>query len=283
VARLKTLTISDIPQALELSSAEGWNQTEKNWKLLIENPGNVCLALEEEGKIVATVTAMNYENRVTWIGMVLVEKSHRGRGYSKLLLSELLNHLKFFPTIKLDATSAGQPVYQKFGFRNERIISRYVLESPASNMRDLEIGNLPKRIYSSEIQEVVKYDATVFGARRKRLIEYLIQENPENTWGIKQNNVLKGIALGRKGARFFQLGPVSADSEKEAGILLSQMLKKLPHLPVVVDVWEEKTELINWLKTIGFRKQRQFVRMVLGEYSPEISEKQFLICGPEFG
>ncbi|MGC9355029.1 MAG: GNAT family N-acetyltransferase, partial [Mariniphaga sp.] len=229
------------------------------------------------------VTAMNYENRLTWIGMVLVEKSYRGRGYSKLLLDKILNRLKSFQTIKLDATPAGQPVYQKFGFRNERIISRYVLESPASNMRDLEIGNLPKRIYSSEIQEIVKYDATVFGARRKRLIEYLTQENPENTWGIKQNNVLKGIALGRKGARFFQLGAVSADSEKEAGILLSQMLKKLPHQPVVADVLQDKTDLITWLKTKGFKRQRQFTRMVLGENSSEIQEKQFLICGPEFG
>ena len=284
MADLKTLIIQDIPQAMRLSSGEGWNQTEKDWLFLVENPGNVCLALEQEGKILATATAMNYKKRVAWIGMVLVEKNYRGRGYSKLLLAEILNRLKSFQTIKLDATPAGQPVYQKLGFRNERIISRYVLESPASNMRDLEVGNMPKRIYLSEIQEIVKYDAIVFGTRRKRLIEYLIQENPENAWMVIQKDVLKGNALGRMGARFFQIGPVSAESETEAKILVTQMLKTIPHQPVVADVPEGKKNFVAWLKSIGFRKQRQFIRMVLGENSYRgTPDNQFAICGPEFG
>jgi hypothetical protein len=41
------------------------------------------------------------------------------------------------------------------------------------------------------------------------------------------------------------------------------------------------------LKTLtlnDFKRQRQFIRMVLGENPvPEIPEKQFLICGPGFG
>ncbi|MCA1760609.1 MAG: GNAT family N-acetyltransferase, partial [Bacteroidales bacterium] len=204
MADLKTLTIQDIPLAWELSRAEGWNQTEKDWRILVENPGNVCLALEEEGKIVGTATAMNYENKVAWIGMVLIDKAFRGKGYSKLLLSELLNQLKAFQTIKLDATPAGQPVYQKFGFKNERVINRMILESPERDLPDFENGNLPTVVLSTDIPEIIKCDAQVFGARRNSLIEYLIQESPENAWLVKQNNLMKGIALGRKGTRFFQ-------------------------------------------------------------------------------
>lgn len=283
MARLITLTIRDIPQALELSGAEGWNQTEKDWKFLIENPGNVCLAVENEGKIVGTATTLNYENRVAWIGMVLVEKDHRGKGYSKLLLNEMLNRLKAIKTIKLDATPAGQPVYQKFGFRNERVINRFIFESPAMDLADFENENLSGRIDSTDISEIIKYDAEVFGVGRKNLLEYLIQKNPENAWMVIQKDVLKGIALGRMGARFFHVGPVSADSEKETKMLLTQMIKMSPQKPVVADVFEDKKSLIAWLNTIGFKKQRQFIRMILGENSPEISEKQFLICGPEFG
>jgi len=283
VARLKTLNIKDIQQALVLSNAEGWNQTEKDWLLLVENQGNVCLAVEEGGKIVATATAINYQNRVAWIGMVLVEKSHRGRGFSKLLLAEILNRLKAIKTIKLDATPAGQPVYQKFGFKNERVINRMILELINKDLPDFENENLPIRIHSADIPEIIKCDANVFGAGRNFLVDFLIQESPENAWTIKQNNVMRGIALGRKGARFFQVGPVSADSEKEAKMLIIQLLKKIPFQPIVIDVLDDKTELITWLYTIGFKNQRQFVRMVLGENSPEIPEKQFLICGPEFG
>jgi predicted GNAT family acetyltransferase len=284
VACLNTLTIPDIPQVLELSGAEGWNQTGKDWKLMIENPGNICLALKKDGKIVATATAMNYENQVAWIGMVLVEKSHRGKGYSKLLLAEILNRLKSCKTVKLDATPAGQPVYQKFGFQNERIINRMVLESPSMDLPDFENGNLPTRIHSAEIPEIIKYDAEVFGARRNLLVKYLIHESPENSWMLTQQSQLKGIALGRKGSRFFQVGPVSADSEEVAKMLIIQALKKFPLQLLIIDVLEDKTQLITWLNKFGFKKQRQFVRMFLGENSnPGTPENQFSICGPEFG
>ncbi len=284
MARLKTLNIKDIQQALVLSNAEGWNQTEKDWKLLVENQENVCLALEKDGKIVATATAMNYENQVAWIGMVLVEKNHRGKGYSKILLSEMLNRLKSFKTIKLDATPAGQPVYRKFGFRNEQVINRFILESPATDLADFENVNLPTWIHSTDISEIIKYDSEVFGVGRNYLTEYLVKENPDNSWMLKDQGQMKGIALGRKGTRFFQVGPVSAESEEEARILLSQMLKSLLHQPVVVDALDDKKNFITWLNTVGFKKQRQFIRMVLGENSnPGTPENQFLICGPEFG
>lgn len=166
---LKTLSIRDIPQAMELSCAEGWNQTEKDWKFLVESPGNICLAVEDNGKIVATATVMNYDNRVAWIGMVLVEKDHRGKGYSKRILNEILNRLKSFLTIKLDATHAGQPVYHKFGFKNERVITRMVLESPATGLPDWKNENMPVGIHPTDIPKLIQYDADVFGARRKFL------------------------------------------------------------------------------------------------------------------
>jgi hypothetical protein len=56
-----------------------------------------------------------------------------------------------------------------------------------------------------------------------------------------------------------------------------------PQMPVVADVFEDKKDLTNGLVNIGFKKQRQYIRMLLGENSPEIREKQYLICGPEFG
>jgi hypothetical protein len=54
--------------------------------------------------------------------------------------------------------------------------------------------------------------------------------------------------------------------------------------PIEVDVPANQVELINWLKSIGFTKQRDFVRMYLNENPyPGKPENQFLICGPEFG
>jgi hypothetical protein len=47
----------DIVNAMNLSNAEGWNQTEEDWKLLVESPQNVCLLAECNQKIIGTTTA----------------------------------------------------------------------------------------------------------------------------------------------------------------------------------------------------------------------------------
>ena len=74
---IRNLLVKDIPKAMELVFAEKWNQTEKDWEILISGKHNICMAVEISGHLVATATAMNYENKVAWIGMVLVNREFR--------------------------------------------------------------------------------------------------------------------------------------------------------------------------------------------------------------
>ena len=48
------MQVTDIEGAMRLSQAAGWNQTEKDWKLLIENPRNVSILAEQNHKIIGT-------------------------------------------------------------------------------------------------------------------------------------------------------------------------------------------------------------------------------------
>ena len=121
---LRRMEMDDISGAMKLSNNEGWNQTEKDWKILIENPQNVSIVAEDNKKIIGTTTAINYSDQLAWIGMVLVNKEYRGRGVSKLLLANIFKKLETFRSIKLDATPGGQQVYKKFDFKDEYLITR---------------------------------------------------------------------------------------------------------------------------------------------------------------
>lgn len=282
--QLKPLLIQDIGQAIKLSDAENWNQTKKDWSLLVRNPQNICLAAFDERKVVGTATAINYENKVAWIGMVLVDHDYRGRGISKMLLSGLFENLKACRSIKLDATPVGKPVYQKYGFKDEYLIHRMTTFSATVEILPTRTGFSPERVKSNDIPELVEYDKRVFGVKRKQLIEFLAKNDPDNVWMLKKNGRITGLVLGRKGARFHQIGPVLASNTEDAKILILKSLEKLVGRPVVVDIPDNKRELIEWLNTIGFIEQRQFIRMYQNENPyPGKSENQFLICGPEFG
>ena len=280
--KIRSMRLDDIEYALTLSNAEGWNQTEKDWRLFIRSSQNVCVLAECGKKIIGTTTAINYSNQLAWIGMVLVAKEYRGQGVSKLLLTNILEKLESFKSIKLDATPEGQRVYKKFDFKDEYFITRMATTSMKSLSSD--DNALPEPIQSNHIEEIIAFDEIVFGANRTQLIESLIKEYPRKAWALKRNNSIAGFALGREGNKYHQVGPVFASNSNDVKLLIGKALKDLAKHPVVVDVLCDKEDLINWLNSIGFITQRHFVRMYRKENPfPGLINKQYLICGPEFG
>ena len=280
---IRTMNLNDIEKCMLLSQAEGWNQSENDWKRLADNPNNSCFVAEHDHLIIGTATAINYANQIAWIGMMLVHKDYRGQGISKMLLSVLLDQLKSCISVKLDATPAGQPVYNKFGFEYEYIIYRLTTSS-LDNFQPYKSGIIPKQILLSDISGVTALDSSVFGTGREYLLKSLIKENPDKALMIKMNERITAFLLGRQGRKYQQIGPVSASSMEAAKVLISNTLLRLVGKPVVVDVPEDKKELILWLNSLGFISQRHFVRMYLQTNPcPGVRENQFLVCGPEFG
>lgn len=281
---LRRLELRDIDQAIQLSKAEKWNQTEKDWELLIRNPQNICLAAMDGDRVIGTATAINYENDVVWIGMVLVAREFRGQKISKILLSNLIESFGESTLLKLDATPAGQPVYQKFGFTDEYLVHRCTSSSVSKNDLFPESEIPVERAGLKDIQAIIEFDKQIFGANRKQLIEFLLNNYPDKARMLRQNGQITGIALGRMGNRFHHIGPVLASNSEDAKKLIAKSLEGLDNQPVVVDILDDKKELMNWLNSIGFSRQRYFVRMYKNEnIYPGLPKYQYLICGPEFG
>ncbi len=282
--RLRPMTREDMGGAMKLSTAAGWNQTENDWRRLMENPENVCLAAEYDGRMVGTTTAINYANQVAWIGMVLVDKAFRGRGVSKALLTHIIQKLESCKSVKLDATPEGQRVYKKFDFKDEYRIVRMTNPSWMPLFSSANADAEPEPVRLKDLPGIIALDELVFGANRSQLIGSLIEEYPEKAWLLKRGNHVAGFVLGREGNRYNQLGPVTASTVTDARTLLSAALKNLAGQPVLVDLPDDKKEISDWLISIGFIQQRHFIRMYKSENPfPGTADKQFLIAGPEFG
>ena len=274
----------DIKGSMKLSTAEGWNQTENDWKFLIENSRNACIVAEYSNTIIGTTTAMNYSNKIAWIGMVVVDKEFRGQGVSASLLTTVLKKLSSFKSVKLDATPAGQNVYKKFGFMDEFEILRMTNLAIADVTVEADENILPEPVASNDVKQISHFDQNIFGVNRPLLIRYLLSEYPQNAWMIKRNNLITGIALGRAGNKYHHIGPVFAANIDDAKKLIASAVNELKHQPIVVDVLFDKKDLISWLHANGFSIQRKFVRMYKGKnLFPGNVDNQYLICGPEFG
>jgi ribosomal protein S18 acetylase RimI-like enzyme len=281
--KIRPMLTGDLDQALGLSKAEGWNQTETDWRLLLENPANICLVAEYNGRLAGTATALNHANLVAWIGMVLVDKSLRGQGAGKSLLINIIDRLKEIKSIKLDATPAGQPLYEKLGFIEELTILRMTNTSVKNSFQKEHISELI-HVDTENLAEVLKSDKIIFGTDRSYLLKTLLKNYTERAFLLKHKHILDGYIFGREGLRYNYLGPVFALSSDTARILIAKALESLKNQPAALDVLQDKTDLIKWLESIGFVKQRHFVRMYLkGNSYSGVVKNQYLISGPEFG
>ena len=281
--RIRDMVLSDMDSLMRLKNAEGWNQLEKDWALLISYKESVNLVAVLDDRIVGTVTAINYANTVAWIGMMLVDRAHRGRGISKLLLLDAIDKLNRCKSIKLDATPAGRPVYLKFGFIDEYTLYRMTNPSVSKiSLSDNPVAT--EKMRPGDIPKVAAFDKKVFGADRTELITLLYESCPELAWLIKENNRVAGFCLGRQGQNFTQIGPVNASSKKHAEALIRSAINQITGRAVVVDIPASKSETKAWLEACGFVSQRPFDRMYLSKNPhPGIVENLYLIAGPELG
>ena len=83
----------DVPGALALSDASGWNQTAEDWLQFLRH-GRVLGVRSALGEIVATGAALPYDASQGWISMVLVTPAWRHRGLATELLNDCVSQLR---------------------------------------------------------------------------------------------------------------------------------------------------------------------------------------------
>lgn len=278
---LRSMTMADIPFGLGLSEAEGWNQTEEDWEMLLANSSSGSLVASFNGIEAGTLTTISYQNRLHWIGMVLVAEEFRRRGIGKALLEAALDKIGDQGTIFLDATPAGLKLYESLGFQVTYELAR-LQRQPAQAKIHSDGGVFP--FVDQQLPEIVQYDLHVFGADRSRILRNLLQRTPLSAFHRWQSGKPAGFCLGRHGIRFTQIGPIVADNVEIGRELFCAALTRYSNQEIIVDARFRKPDWNQFLYDMGFHPIRLFTRMSLGDdLLPQLHEKQLAIAGPEIG
>jgi len=268
---IRSMTLADLSAGMRLSGLAGWNQTETDWALFLRE--GECFAAKCEGRIVGTTGIIRYENRLAWIGLVLVDPEFRRQGIASRLMQHALEHLCDIPCIKLDASVDGKKVYDTLGFRDEHQIVR--LTNPAVPV--LEPDETVTLL--TEITSILSLDTKIFDANRGPVLQEFLLASPQTAFRSE-----RGYCLGRPGAKQYQIGPVIAKNTAQAQALIKSALHPLANKPAVLDVPTCHTELLAWLESLGFAPARVFQRMAFGKGNiTEDVSQTFAIAGPEMG
>jgi len=280
------MTKADIPAGIRLKEIAGWNQTAADWERFLEASPEGCFVAEHDGRVCGTATTISFENRVAWIGMVLVEPDYRSQGIGTKLLARAIEYLNDLQVtaIKLDATPQGKPLYEKLQFVAEYEIARWTLRRSASEMAKRSGFGSREPLSRELLESIIEADKESFGADRSFLLKSLHRDAPEFTTGIWNAGAIEGYALGRRGSFADHLGPWMARNIAAACSLLETFLARCPREVVVVDILKANTVASEVLMSLGFNYSRGLTRMYRGRNAhPGRPELLCAILGPEFG
>jgi GNAT superfamily N-acetyltransferase len=270
--RIDRLTPEDLPGALRLSTEAGWNQTAADWRRLLALAPDGCFAGRLDGVLVATATAVRYPlpdrpaaapalTQATWIGMVLVARAVRRRGFGTALLKAALQSglAGGVAPVGLDATDLGRPVYLAQGFVDVAPIDRWlgtlvplpVVPGPALTVEPLG-ACIP--------DDGLAFDRQACGLDRAGLLARLAASPGAAAWTARQGSAVVGLAFLRAGREHFHLGPVVAERSDVLGALLDTAGRHLGGRTVLVDT--PRTALTEGaLAARGLSVHRRLTRM----------------------
>ena len=277
---IREMVGADIPTGLRLCRASQWNQTERDWKHFLTAAPGYALVAVEHGVVVGTVAALPYGS-FTWISMVLVDPTVRGKGIGTTLLTRGLALVPQGSTARLDATPAGEVIYRKLDFVAEYGLTRLFLDSrPSGVMR----GPGVRLLESSDWPALLEMDLRAFGASRASLLERFAAGSPGYAWVAEDHGRLHGYLMGRRGHDRDQIGPLVAESAATARVLLDAVLATRTRPEIFIDVPEHQRKFRERLAQLGFAVERPFLRMYRGRLTtPGLPSLVYAITGPEFG
>ena len=279
------MTDVDLPAADELRRLAGWNQTLEDWRRLLWLEPRGCFVAVQNGEVVGTVTTTTYGQALAWIGMMLVLAEHQRCGIGTRLMRQALEYLQGHGVkcVKLDATPAGRPLYEKLGFVPESTLTRCQRPAEGQTQSPERAAAGERELTNAHWEAVDDIDRAAFGVSRDRLLRSLAQDSLAALVWPGQGRVV-GWGMLRPGANADYLGPLVCSSVEGSLSLVAALLARAGNHSVIWDVPDQNELAKTTAQRFGFVPLRALTRMRLGS-NPVAGnpQAQFAIADPAMG
>ncbi|MBY5583025.1 GNAT family N-acetyltransferase [Rhizobium leguminosarum] len=226
--------------AVALSRQAGWPHRTEDWQLALAlSDGMVAV---EDGRVVGTVLVTPYKRDCATINMVIVDESMRGRGLGRKLMDAALLAAGDRP-LRLVATTAGLPLYQKLGFHETGTVAQH-----QGLAGDIAAPAETEAATDTDLAGIAELDRFAFGADREGLLSYLAGIGEFAI--IRRDSGISGFACLRPFGRGEVIGPVVAADLGQARMLIEHFIARRPGRFLRVDTTAE-TGLSPWLAEHG--------------------------------
>lgn len=243
---LRSMTEEDLGAASGLSKVLGWPHRLEDWDFMLRL-GHGLVAMLENGEIIGTIMWWSFGERHATVGLIIVNGAWQGHGIGTNMLTTVRRLLPGC-SISLNATPAGQPLYEKLGFVPTGIVEQHQGNGVSSPIIALDAGQRLRPVVQYDLQDLIAFDRAATGMDRSTLVEELVQ----NAKGvvIDTEEGIRGYSFCRRFGWGWLIGPVAAETTEQAKALISHWIGTYGGEFIRIDT-PTSSGLSGWLDEMG--------------------------------
>lgn len=211
---------ADAAPCARLSAGLGWPHRLADWQLAAELGEGIVA--HRRGDMVGVGMTWRFGPDDATLGLMIVHPDVQGMGIGKRIMSDLLAEVGA-GRIRLNATAAGLPLYEKLGFRPIGVVRQHQGEH---HLTAAGAGAGIRPLTEADLQAVSDLDRGATGLPRARLLASLFRRGRGVV--LEQGGGLAGYAFCRPSGAGHTIGPVVAADVGAARSLVTALLARTP-------------------------------------------------------
>lgn len=268
--QIQTMTEAQAAMAVDWADGEGWNPGLWDTGCFYwTDPHGFFIGLLD-GKPVATISAVAYDNTFGFMGFYIVLPEYRGKGYGLQMWNAALEYLGD-RTIGLDGVPEQQEKYRKAGFVFAHNNYRY---EGRTALRDATYDHIIP-LEKVNFRTLANYDHRFFPALRPVFLKHWIEQPEAGALGYWDGDTLRGCGVIRKCRFGWKIGPLYGETCDIAHELFHALVSvPTPGQPVFLDTPGSNPDAIRLAERHGMRYSFETARMYRGS-APDIPHSEW--------
>lgn len=266
---------------LALSTEEGWNPGLEDPSLfrLIDPSGFFVGYIEDEP--IACISNVKYSKNSSFLGLFIVRKEYRVRGYGKKIWLHALNYGKNC-NIGLDSVVNQEKFYQSYGFNSFHFNRRYKLDPDEVNVEHTD----PNILQTSSIPFalIAEYDKAFTVGDRSQFLRSWISSYNCYSIAYSRDNIILGYGVIRKSIIGYKIGPLFSNDQHIAKILFQHLCQSIEKdQPIFMDIPEINFEAISLVNELKMQPVFETIRMYTKELPNLSFDRTYGVTALEIG
>ena len=262
------MSANDARQVCDWARQEGWNPGLHDCEVAYSFDPKGFFGGFLDGKMIGSISAVNYQGKYGFLGLYIVTPEHRSRGYGLALWKHAKDYLingVGVDCVGLNSVLANESLYEMSGFRTAYRINRYMCIVSRSAQREFP------PIEDSDFPHVASYDAGVFQINRTSFLRDFIFKTEAITARVYVKDRLGGFAVARPCFEGYKIGPLFANDLEIAARLAESLFADLSEKTVFIEVPEPNHEALRLVTEYGMSPSFPTVRMYTSrEYQQDV-------------